>query len=174
MKRVDRNWTLFLGSPWAEKETARPGGVVSVVDERLGIQYEVEIAADNGKPGVGRIAITPLREGRLVDQSVLDAIPLRQIAKKAQDFLDGQLRITDGEPLTPSTPRRNDKPSTTEVAAHWKTDGWGRQELARRYGVSDKTADTWISAARRQGLIPPATTGRPARRQQQSREEGSE
>lgn len=144
-----------------------------MVDERLGIRYEVEIAADNGKPGVGRIAITPLREGHLVDQSVLDAVPLRQIAKKAQDYLNGQLRVTDGEPLTPSTPRRNDRPSAVEVAAHWKT-GWGRQEIARRYGVSDKTADTWISAARRQGLIPPATTGRPARKQQQSQEEGIE
>jgi hypothetical protein len=173
MERVDGNWAVYLGSAWAEQEAARPGGVVTVVDEKRGLRYEVEIGPDNGKPGIRRIAITPL-DGSLVDQSVLDRIPLRKIAKTAEDFLSGRLRVAEGQPVTPLTPRKNDRPSSVEVATHWKVDGWGRQELARRYGVSDKTADTWISAARRQGLIPPATTGRPARKQQQSHEEGNE
>ncbi|KQY60228.1 hypothetical protein ASD11_12225 [Aeromicrobium sp. Root495] len=160
MSEMDRKWILSLGTTGVGSGVDPDIDVVTIEDPARGVRYEVVLGAEAGKPAVKRLVIEPLDEGGVMTQAILDRVPLRQLARQAQDFRAGELRNRPGAPVTMDTPRKMDRPSSEELA-ELNRQGMGRRELAERFQVSPKTADVWIKRARDLGLIAPSVTGRP-------------
>ncbi|MCX6401489.1 MAG: hypothetical protein NTX33_16360 [Propionibacteriales bacterium] len=156
MAKIERNWLVSLEPLWA---TGDDDEVTSIEDVDRGIRYEVLLASAPGKPQIRGLAIMPLEEGGVIDQTVLDKIPLQRLANTAAAY-----RTEAGLPrpavLTPQAWLPGERPTPEMVAELWRA-GTNRELMAREFFVSPKTADKWIRDARDRGLIPPARTGRP-------------
>jgi hypothetical protein len=86
-------------------------------------------------------------------------VPTRAIAEAVEAHL--REHEQSGSQIVVSQVNRlpGDRPDLSELAEEYPQHK--RVDLAAIYGVSPSTLDRWVAEARRQGFLPPATTGRP-------------
>lgn len=185
--RKARNWDV---STWARTELNWRGERVEIPgaqirDRDTGLTFYATIGTGRGGPWLTSLAIVPASEEQLlttlltaagatptspverIDRRVLDSIPVRELA----EAVDGLLRV-QSERGADIVIGRVDRtwgrmPDLRELAKNYPKHK--RVDLAALYGVSPSTLDRWVAEARRQDLLPPATTGRPPRAQPMER-----
>ncbi|WP_336880615.1 hypothetical protein [Rhodococcus globerulus] len=143
-------------------------GVVALVGHRL--RYRVTIIGTTNGPQVTELTV--IGDGQPITSADLHRIPLARIARAIRDA--HPITWEQVDPLvtwetanaattweTPPAPRRGRPPVTeeriAEVAAYaialHAQGAQVRERLADRYGVTVRTVDRWLSAARDRGLI---------------------
>ena len=158
--RNPRNWIV---STWTRSEvnwlrgerTNVPGA--QITDRETGIKYRATIGTGRGGPWLTSLSIDA--GGQRINQTLLARVPTRALAEAVEDLLrqheeSGAAIVVDQVNRVPS-----DRPDLRTLAEQYPN--YKRVDLAALYGVSPSTLDRWIVEARRRGLLPPATTGRP-------------
>ena len=93
---------------------------------------------------------------------MLARVPTHALAEAAATFLRDH-EASESEIIIDAVHRvKGDPPDLRQLAEEYPK--YKRVDLASRYGVSPSTLDRWVAEARRRGLLPPATTGRPRKR----------
>jgi hypothetical protein len=169
----DRNWSFAplgavtgtgrKGDPYiATGQPASKGA--RITDKGRGVVYEatIEWPAQQASPRLTSLTIIPI-DGQRIDQKLIRAVPVQRIAEQVGIYLArqeaGSLLISTG-----TYPTSQDTPSLQTVADLWHA-GERRHDLARRFNVTPSAVDAWLGKCRKANLIPPATTGRPRRKE---------
>lgn len=165
-----RNWIV---STWTRHEVNERGESITVpgakvTDRDTGLIYCATIGTGRGGPWLTYLSILTPNPGTLfgadspeqrINPPLLGRVPTRALAEAVADHLrkheeSGAAIVVDQVSRT-----TGDRPDLRELAEQYPQHK--RVDLAALYGVSPSTLDRWVAEARRRGMLPPATTGRP-------------
>lgn len=177
MTSARRNWSLGPFTAWRsqlgsgttvsrDNSLAIPIRGARITDVDRGLVYEATIEREGGRIWLSSLTILTTRRDQQIDNETMRRIPAQRIAEQVALQLAAEEAAGNAVFTTRPHTGKHDTPSPEQVAHEVKA-GATRQTLAIKYSVSISAADKWIGRSRRAGLIPPATTGRPIKREEQ-------